>query len=145
MEQAPDVWFRNKSEALWNANIHAVAEFLGSKTSNIVFVSNTTTGGSPEKLLLPQLYRRQHYRRPNCNCNLRLNCNYYNLYISSSVQATSIEYFTVLAVSANTKSNITKKIFNLSHGVILLYESLGRKLSVNRGSQNKQEQICRMF
>lgn len=44
MEQAPDVWFRNKSEALWNENIQAVAEFLGSKTCNIVFVSNTTTG-----------------------------------------------------------------------------------------------------
>lgn len=52
MEQVPDVWFRNKPEAIWNENIKAVAEFLGSKTSNLVFVPNTTTGESPEKPLL---------------------------------------------------------------------------------------------
>lgn len=44
MESSPDVWFRLKSESMWKESIDAVAEFLGSKPSNLVFVKSTTVG-----------------------------------------------------------------------------------------------------
>ena len=44
MEQSPDVWFRYTLRPLWEQALRTVADFVGAKFENIVFVPNTTCG-----------------------------------------------------------------------------------------------------
>ena len=51
LESNPDNWFRRLAQKLWDENVDAAAEFLGSDPNNLVLITNATAGEElPAKL-----------------------------------------------------------------------------------------------